>query len=84
MKYCLYRDSPLRPLYAEGKGFQIPRQDDSRPLWLFSSESAAIALRNSLRHDSEGYVFIGKAKTIRNRMKTEYTPWTPKTLETTY
>lgn len=72
MKWCLYRDLPLRPLYANGLGFQRPRLDDARDLWLFSSEARAAMLRKALRHDSGGLVHIGKTKMIRARMKTDF------------
>lgn len=72
MKWALHRDLPFRPLYANGIGFQRPKQDDCRPLWLFSSEAHASMLRKTLRHDSGGLVHIEKASRIKARMKTDY------------
>lgn len=72
MKWALFRDAPFRPLYANGLGFQRPKRDDSRPLWLCSSEQRASMLRKFLRHDSGGYVQIDKAPLITRRMKEDW------------
>lgn len=72
MKWALYRDSPFRPLYSDGLGFQRPKRDDSRPLWLFSSEQRASMLRKTLRHDAGGFVQIAKMRDIFRRMKEDW------------
>lgn len=73
MKWCLYRDLPFRPLFANGIGFQQPKQDECRGLWFFSSETRAATLRKTLRFDAGGLVHIAKAARIRERIKTEWT-----------
>lgn len=71
MKYGLYRETPFRPLYTKGIGFTRPLRDEERPLWIFSSESAAIALRKYLRSD-DGLIFVEKLSRIKERIKNEY------------
>lgn len=74
MKYGLFRDAPFRPLFANGHGFAVPLRDETRALWTFSSEKAALVLRSALHHDtgSGGFVQIAKISLIKERIKTEY------------
>ena len=66
--WCLFREAPFRPLFANGVGFAVPRRDESRPLWLFRSEAEAVALRRHLRHDAGGHVFVAKRSQLRERL----------------
>lgn len=67
--WCLYRESPFRLLFEDGK-FESPRRDESRKPRPFDTEADARFIVKHLRERT----FVAKRSYLRQRMRNDHRP----------